>query len=263
MLKVIEHHSASAGNTFIDCPQMWIIDKLYGFETEENARMKMGHAAEEAAHHALVNQITNEDDIINVSKEKYIKDHQGESHEDEYEWSGQIANAFVKELKQYGDIVSYQKEWKGKYPGLEIPIIAKLDFEFKDYIVDTKATAKVWRYAPTAADRKAGRKGKINHNYHPKPEHLRQQFLYRELFKKDALLLYASAWDNHTADLGDHVGHLETMIQAFKTIEHILTIAKTKEDVVRMYPLTFDNWRWRYTPGAEQFARKVWMEAWK
>ena len=113
MLKVIEHHSASAGNTFIDCPQMWIIDKLFGFETEENARMKMGHAAEEAAHHALVSQITNEDDIINVSKEKYIKDHQGESHEDEYEWSGQIANAFVKELKQYGDIVSYQKEWKG------------------------------------------------------------------------------------------------------------------------------------------------------
>ena len=37
MLKIIEHHSASAGNTFIDCPQMWIIDKLYGFETEENA----------------------------------------------------------------------------------------------------------------------------------------------------------------------------------------------------------------------------------
>ena len=25
--------------------------------------MKMGHAAEEAAHHALVSQITNEDDI--------------------------------------------------------------------------------------------------------------------------------------------------------------------------------------------------------
>ena len=60
MLKVIEHHSASAGNTFIDCPQMWIIEKIYGFETEENARMKMGHAAEETAHDALANQITDE-----------------------------------------------------------------------------------------------------------------------------------------------------------------------------------------------------------
>ena len=129
--------------------------------------------------------------------------------------------------------------------------------------MDTKATAKVWRYAPTAADRKAGRKGKINHNYHPKPEHLRQQFLYRELFKKDALLLYASPWDNYTTDLGDRVGYLEQMIEAFKVIEHILTIARSKEDVVRMFPLPFANWRWRYTPGAEQFARKVWMEAWK
>ena len=76
-------------------------------------------------------------------------------------------------------------------------------------------------------------------------------------------MLYASPWDNYTTDLGDRVGYLEQMIEAFKVIEHILTIARSKEDVVRMYPLTFDNWRWRYTPGAEQFARKVWMEAWK
>lgn len=262
MLKVIEHHSASAGNTFIDCPQMWIIDKLYGFETEENARMKMGHTAEEAAHHALVNQITDEKLITSDAKGKYIE-RNGATIDDEYEWAAKIANTFVKELKQYGPLISYQKEWKDQYPGLEIPIIAKLDFEFEDFIVDTKATAKVWRYAPTAADKKAGRRGKINHNYHPKPDHLRQQFLYRELFKKDALLLYASAWDTHTADLGDHVGHLDNIIQAFKTIEHILTIAKTKEDVVRMYPLTFDNWRWRYSPGAESFARNIWNKAWK
>ena len=72
MLKVIEHHSASAGNTFIDCPQMWIIEKIYGFETEENARMKMGHAAEEAAHHALVNQITDEKLITSDAKGKYL-----------------------------------------------------------------------------------------------------------------------------------------------------------------------------------------------
>ena len=144
-----------------------------------------------------------------------------------------------------------------------MPVVAKTDFEFNDYIVDTKATAKVWRYAPTAADRHKGRKGRINHNYHPKPDHLRQQFLYRELFNKECLLLYASAWDHHTSDLGDHVGCLETLIQAFKSIEHILGIAKTKEDVVRMFPLTFDNWRWRYSPGAEAFARKIWHTAWK
>jgi len=27
--------------------------------------------------------------------------------------------------------------------------------------------------------------------------------------------------------------------------------------------LTFDNWRWRYSPGAESFARKIWNDAWK
>ena len=83
MLKVIEHHSASAGNTFIDCPQMWIIDKLYGFETEENARMKMGHAAEEAAHHALVNQITDENIISEYAKHQYFMEHDGSNDDDE------------------------------------------------------------------------------------------------------------------------------------------------------------------------------------
>ena len=265
MLKVIEHHSASAGNTFIDCPQMWIIEKIYGFETEENARMKMGHAAEEAAHHALVNQITDEKLITSDAKGKYIErcGDNGGTTDDEYEWTAQIANTFVKELKQYGKLIHYQREYNGPYKDLCLPVVAKTDFEFNDYIVDTKATAKVWRYAPTAADRHKGRKGRINHNYHPKPDHLRQQFLYRELFNKECLLLYASAWDHHTSDLGDHVGYLETLIQAFKSIEHILGIAKTKEDVVRMFPLTFDNWRWRYSPGAEAFARKIWHTAWK
>ena len=109
MLKVIEHHSASAGNTFIDCPQMWIIDKLYGFETEENARMKMGHTAEEAAHNALVNQITDEEHIEEYAKHQYRIDHGGNETDDEYEWSAKIANTFVKELKQYGKLIHYQR----------------------------------------------------------------------------------------------------------------------------------------------------------
>jgi len=262
MLKIVEHHSASAGNTFIDCPQIWIIEKLYGFKTEENARMKMGHVAEETTHHALINQITDEKLITSDAKGKYME-RNGATIDDEYEWSAKIANTFVKELKQYGKLIHYQREYNGSYKDLLLPIVAKTDFEFNDYIVDTKATAKVWRYAQTKTEKNQGRKGKINHNYHPKSDHLRQQFLYRELFNKECLLLYASPWDNHTSDLGDHVGCLETLIQAFKSIEHILSIAKTKEDVVRMFPLTFDNWRWRYSPGAEEVARKIWSDAWK
>ena len=187
----------------------------------------------------------------------------GATIDDEYEWSAKIANTFVKELKQYGKLIHYQREYNGPYKDLALPVVAKTDFEFNDYIVDTKATAKVWRYAATKAEKNQGKKGRINHNYHPKPDHLRQQFLYRELFGKDCLLLYASPWDNHTSDLGDHVGYLEQLINAFKSIEHILGIAKTKEDVVRMFPLTFDNWRWKYSPGAESFARKIWQNAWK
>ena len=265
MLKVIEHHSASSGNTFIDCPQMWIIDKLYEFESKPNARMKMGLAAEDAAHNGLLKQINDEDHIKDYAKHQYTVEHSGSETDDECAWSGMIANTFVKELKQYGDIISYQKEADipGDKYGLKFNIVAKTDFEFENFIIDTKATAKVWRYATTVSEKKQGKKGRINHNYHPKSDHLRQQFLYREIFGKECLLLYASPWDNHTSDLGDHVGYLEQLIDCFKSIEHILNIANTKEDIVRMYPLTFDNWRWRYSPGAEDFARKIWSKAFK
>jgi len=77
------------------------------------------------------------------------------------------------------------------------------------------------------------------------------------------MLLYCSYKDTYAADLGDRVGYLEQMIQAFKNIEHVLTIAKSKEDIVRMYPLTFDNFRWKGSPEAKSFAYKVWNDAFK
>ena len=83
MLKVIEHHSASSGNTFIDCPHMWIIDKLYGFESEPNARMAMGLAAEDAAHYGLSNQITDENNIAKDARIQYMTKHNGSETDDE------------------------------------------------------------------------------------------------------------------------------------------------------------------------------------
>ena len=264
-MKIEYRHSASKTNTFIDSPAFWIINTLYDFDSKPNARMKMGLAAEDAAHNGLLKQINDEDHIKDYAKHQYTVEHSGSETDDECAWSGMIANTFVKELKQYGDVISYQKEAdvSGDKYGLKFNIVAKTDFEFENFIVDTKATAKVWRYAATVSEKKQGKKGRINHNYHPKSDHLRQQFLYREIFGKECLLLYASPWDNHTSDLGDHVGYLEQLIDCFKSIEHILNIANTKEDIVRMYPLTFDNWRWKYSPGAEDFARKIWSKAFK
>ena len=60
MLNIEYRHSASKGNTFIDCPPFWIIHELYGYESEPNARMKMGLAAEDAAYHSLkINTLQN------------------------------------------------------------------------------------------------------------------------------------------------------------------------------------------------------------
>ena len=73
MLNIKYRHSASKGNTFIDCPPYWIIHELYDYESEPNARMKMGLAAEETAYRSIKNKLKDEA-IIQLGKDKYIKE---------------------------------------------------------------------------------------------------------------------------------------------------------------------------------------------
>ena len=258
-MKIEYRHSASKTNTFIDSPAFWIINELYDFESSPNARMIMGLAAEDAANHALQNQITDEDFITNFAKTKYLEHSRDEMDDllptehvdDEYEWSAIIANKFVKELPQFGEVVSWQNELQipGKKYGLKYDVIAKTDFEFKDVIVDTKATAYIRRL----------KSGNVDAKWYPKEADVRQQCLYRDMFGKETMLLYCSPKDQYCVDM---VGRdsLTEIIHAMKHIEHIINIAKTKEDIVRMFPLTLDNFRWKGSEGSVDFAKKLWTE---
>jgi hypothetical protein len=254
-MKIEYRHSASKTNTFIDSPAFWIINNLYDFDSQPNARMKMGSVAEETAEYALQNQITDEEVIIDYAKSKYIE-LKGDESDDECLWSGIIANQFVKELPQFGKVISYQKSLQipGDKYGLKYDVIGKTDFEFDDVIIDTKATAYIKRLKSGAVDSK----------WYPKDADLRQQALYKDLFNKPTALLYCSYKDVHSVDMEGREGHLEVILQAMKNIEHCLKLAKTKEDVVKMFPLVTDymgNFRWKGSPGSIEYAKLIWQEA--
>ena len=253
-MKIEYRHSASKTNTFIDSPPFWIINELFGFESEPNARMVMGLAAEDAAHHALTNQITDEDTITDYSTNKYLEYKGINSEEGECIWSGIIANKFVTNLKEFGDVVSFQNEMQvpGKKYGLKYDVIGKTDFEFKDVIVDTKATAYIRRL----------KAGHVDPKWYPKAADVRQQCLYRDLFGKETMLLYCSPKDVYCVDMVER-DELNVLINAMKHIEHILNICKTKEDVVRIFPLVCDNFRWKGSPGSEEFAKEIWTKVLK
>ena len=253
-MKVEYRHSASKTNTFIDSPPFWIINELFDFESEPNARMVMGLAAEDAAHHALSNQITDQDSITDYSVRKYIE-HKGiTGDENECDWSGIIANKFVENLAEFGEIVSFQneKQISGEKYGLKYDVVGKTDFEFKDVIVDTKATAYIRRL----------KAGHVDPKWYPKPADIRQQCLYRDLFGKETMLLYCSPKDVYCVDMVER-DELSVLINAMKHIEHILEICKTKDDVVRIFPLICDNFRWKGTPTAEVFAKEIWTKVLK
>jgi len=253
-MKIKYRHSASKTNTFIDSPPFWIINELFDFESDPNARMVMGLAAEDAAHHALSNQISDENIITDYAKVKYIENPGRDHSEDEYDWAPIIANKFVENLKEFGDVVSFQNEMQisGEKYGLKYDVIGKTDFEFKDVIVDTKATAYIRRL----------KAGHVDPKWYPKAADVRQQCLYRDLFGKETMLLYCSPKDVYCVDMVDR-DHLQDLINAMKHIEHILEICKTKDDVVRIFPLICDNFRWKGSPGSEEFAKEIWTKVLK
>ena len=248
-MKIEYRHSASKTNTFIDSPPFWIINELFGFESEPNARMVMGLAAEDAAHHAISNQITDQDSITDYSNKKYTE-HEGVlGIEPECAWSGIIANKFVENLREFGDVVSFQneKQISGEKYGLQYDVVGKTDFEFKDVIIDTKATAYIRRL----------KAGHVDPKWYPKAADVRQQCLYRDLFGKETMLLYCSPKDNYAVDMTER-DELKTIITAMKHIENILDLCNSKDDVVRIFPLICDNFRWKGTPTAEEFAKEIW-----
>lgn len=253
-MKVEYRHSASKTNTFIDSPPFWIINELFDFESEPNARMKMGLTAEDAAHHAISNQINDENNIAKDARIQYVNKHQGAQTDDECEWSGIIAYKFVENLAEFGEVVSFQneKQISGEKYGLKYDVIGKTDFEFKDVIVDTKATAYIRRL----------KAGHVDPKWYPKPADIRQQCLYRDLFGKETMLLYCSPKDVYCVDMVER-DELGVLINAMKHIEHILEICKTKDDVVRIFPLICDNFRWKGTPTAKVFAKEIWTKVMK
>jgi len=245
-------HSASKTNTFIDSPAFWVINELFDFESDPNARMVMGLTAEDAANHALENQITDEDTITDYSTKKYLE--HGLETTDECSWSGIIANKFVQNLREFGDVVSFQNELQvpGKKYGLKYDIVGKTDFEFKDVIIDTKATAYIKRL----------KSGLVDAKWYPKAADVRQQCLYRELFGKETMLMYCSPKDEYCVDMTER-DELKVLLDAMKHIEAILDICKTKEDVVRITPLVCDNFRWKGTPISVDFAKEIWTKVMK
>ena len=93
--------------------------------------------------------------------------------------------------------------------------------------------------------------------WYPKAADVRQQCLYRDLFGKETMLLYCSPKDNYAVDMTER-DELKTIITAMKHIENILDLCNSKDDVVRIFPLICDNFRWKGTPTAEEFAKEIW-----
>jgi hypothetical protein len=218
--------------------------------------MIMGTAAEHGAYESLSKSLDDKS-TTESTKKKYVEEG-GDPTANELEMAEQISIKFKEALAEFGKVVSYQNETitDGDKFGLKYPIRCITDFEFEEVIVDTKATAYLKRL----------KKGTLDPNWYPKRSDVRQQMLYSRVNNKPTMLLYTSAADQEAIDMLDRGEEpLNEIIGAFRSIEHITSIAKTKEDVVRMFPLNFDNFRWGKTEDepSRAFARKIWKEAWK
>lgn len=244
-------HSASSGNTFLECPSAFLW--RWGLKNwgETKASMAMGTAAEEAAWLGLSRGFP--DGVIRSEAESaFVREMKEEVTDDdgdevkELGMAGEIAVQFTHELRRIGqtkDFVAYQPETFWMVGDLERPIRLKPDFIFEGLIVDTKATKAV----PSK----------------PKPMHVRQQALYAVGRGKSeqVKLLYSSGKKTSLIDVPqEDLGPAhDELIQAFRQIEALDQRFQTVEQAMSIIPLGTDSFYWGDDDAIK--AKAMWKEA--
>lgn len=233
-------HSASGGNMFIECPSAFVW--RYGFENwgGDNERTAMGNAAEWAAWHGILEDLT-DDATHKAALAKFDELRQGEVGEYR-EAAGACAVQFVKALRPLGKPLAYQP-WQGVWlEELKKQISVKVDLSYEGLDVDLKATLRIQST--------------------PSPSHIRQQGLYMGARQKPAALLYASPKRFQWYFLGrcEAVRGAMELLTAFEMIERWDVVCPEPERALRYLPLNTDSFYWSDTQDVEK-ASALWRAA--
>lgn len=152
----LAHLSASQINLFVAAPSLWVMEKLLKVKGRVGASAHRGSAVEAGIAHGLFNPKCEHDECVAVATASYdrLTALSGDAKRDtERSYiPGMVASGLGLRAKgnpirpNSGD----QHKIEVSLPGVAVPIIGYLDFEFADEVIDTKSTNKIPSEMPVA-----------------------------------------------------------------------------------------------------------------
>lgn len=220
-------HSPASGNMFIAAPDAFVWRYgLKNWQEEDSARQAMGNAAEFAVAAALIHDMPDEQAEL-AAVEAFDARMKGEVCE-ERECVGPIVREFLKAMRPLGKPIVYQGKTtlNGALYELRRDIVVKTDFEYADFILDTKATLR----CPSEI----------------KPDHARQFAAYAVARNKPVKALYATPKKHALYDLpqASVEGHWRLLVAAWRRIEALDALCESPHHATKIIPFNPDSFYW-------------------
>lgn len=220
-------HSPASGNMFLAAPDAFVWRYgLKNWQEDDAPRQAMGNAAEFATAQTLLLDMT-DDEGAELAVAEFDRRMNGEVCE-ERDAVGPITREFLKAMRPLGKPLVYQGKatLNGALYGLSREIVVKTDFEYEDFILDTKATLR----CPSEI----------------KPDHARQFAAYSVARGKPVRALYATPKKHAMYHLPEATAedHWRLLVAAWKRIEALDAICESPQHAVSLIPFNPDSWFW-------------------
>lgn len=247
----IDHLSVSSLALYRNEPARWVAQYLYGIKDRGGAAAWRGTAVEAglnqalagedndtSAAAALANFALNERDAQNAAQGGALDEDTQAAIDRERANIEPMVRQVADNLRALGRPLTTQRRVERRLPGIEVPIIGYVDYEWDEYIVDLKTTLRL----PSA----------------PRPDHAVQVVHYADTLSKRPGLIYVTAKKIQRFAM-EHIDVDEarwTLRRSALALRIMLEVAADREEAVNFHVPKFDDFRW--SGPAKEAARQIW-----
>ena len=226
----INHLSASKINSWVNDPSLFILG-LCGLKQTVGAGAWRGTAVEFGVYKKLSDKRLSHKTIKNL----YVGKFESEQIENSMIDSPKILkekdnldnyyNNAISLYETFGQIEEYQKKIWINFDDIEVPFLGYIDFVFKDYIRDTKTTARM--------------PSKVTSN------HERQLSLYSKAYpNKDVWVDYITPKETTSYKITNIKNRLQEIENIVFGMRKFLSISNDIEELASILYPNYDNWTW-------------------
>lgn len=235
----IDHLSVSSLALWRNEPARWVARYLYGIKDEGGPRAWRGNAVEAGLNQALAG--AGDDDAVTAALHNFELNAAGDAADEVEQERGSIdpmVRLAAANLRPLGRPLMAQRRVERRLPGIEVPIVGYVDYEWDDFLVDLKTTLRL----PSA----------------PRGDHVVQVVSYGDALQKRPGLIYVTP-KKIQRFAEEHMDATEarwTLRRAALALRVTLQIAADREEMASLTVPKFDDFRW--SPTSIEAARQIW-----